>query len=275
MFRKSLFAFALVALSAATASAQTVDEIVAKHLEARGGAAKLKAVNSIRITGKRELQPGLEVPMVVEMKRPNLQHVEFTLQGMTAVLAYDGKTGWQIMPFQGKKDPETMGEDETKDFAEDDIDGVFVDYKSKGNTVELIGKEKLEGTDAYKLKVTKKSGTVETIYIDADSFLEIKGSTKRTVRGAEQQIDQTVGDYKEVGGIMFPHSFEFSAAGQPKLKMTIEKIELNPALDDARFKMPAVKKAEGNAPAAKPESKESETKPADKKPEPNKKPPVG
>jgi outer membrane lipoprotein-sorting protein len=274
MLRKSIVALAAVAALAVAARAQTVDEIVAKHVEARGGMAKIKAVKTMRSTGKRDLAPGLSAPIVVEQSRPNKMRADFTVQGLTGTLAYDGASGWQIMPFQGNKDPEPMAEEMVKEFAEDsDIDGPLVDWKEKGHKIELVGKEQVEGTDAYKLKLTRKGGTVSHVWIDADSFLEIKGETKRMVRGTEQETVYVVGDYKEVAGMMMPHSVQFSEKGGPVMSMTFDKIEVNPAVEDARFKMPAApKKADANAPAAKPENKEAETKPAEKKPAPVKPP---
>ena len=280
MLRKSLVALAAIALLSAAASAQTAEEIIDKHIQARGGMEKLKAIRTVRSTGKREIQPGFSVPIVLEQMRQNKMRADFTVQGMTGSLAYDGARGWQLMPFQGKTDPEPMPEDMVKDFAEDsDIDGPFVDWKQKGHKVELVGKEQVEGTDAYHLKLTRKEGTVSDVWFDADSFLEIKSSTRRTVRGTQQELEAVIGDYKDAGGgVIMPYSVQFGEKGQPKLSMTFDKIEINPAIEAARFNMPAVaKKPDGNAPAAKPENKEAETKPADKKPDPTKppaKPPV-
>jgi outer membrane lipoprotein-sorting protein len=278
MFRKSLFAATLLALAAVSASAQTADEIIAKHVTAMGGMEKLRAVKTMRLTGKMTVGPGLEAPAVIEFKRPKSVRLEITLQGMTAVQAFDGANAWQIMPFQGNKNPEAMGEDDRKDIEEesDFVEGALVNYKEKGHKVELVGKDKVEGSDAYKLKVSLKNGDVQTIYLDADTFLEVKTEGKRMVRGTEIETEAFTGDYKEVEGLMLPFSQEVGQKGSPqRQRITIEKIEINPPVEDARFKMPEVKKAEGNAPAAKPEGKESETKPADKKAEPNKKPPVG
>lgn len=279
MFRKSFVAVAAVMLMSAAASAQTAEEIVDKHIQARGGAEKLKSVKTLRMTGKREIQPGFAIPVVLEQMRPNKMRVDLTVQGMTGVLAYDGASGWQLMPFQGKTDPEPMPEDMIKEFAEDsDIDGPFFDWKAKGHKIELVGKEQVEGTDAYRVKLTKKGGDVVDTWFDAETYLDIKSVSRRTVRGTVQEIEAVTGDYKEVGGMMMPHSFQFGEKGQPKLSMTIDKIEVNPAVEEARFRMPAVtKKAEGNVPAARPENKETETKPADRKPDPTKppaKPPV-
>jgi len=241
MFRKLCFGMLAVAVLAPAVWAQTVDEIIAKNVQARGGSDKLKSVQSIKSTATMTMGPGMEAPGVLIQKRGNLARLEFTVQGLTAVQAYDGKNAWQIMPFTGKKDPELMPADEAKEIEETaDVDGPLVDYKSKGHQVELLGKEKVEGTDAYKLKVSLKNGDVLTVYIDADSFLTIKEETKRTVRGTEQVVEQSIGDYKDVNGLIIPFAMESGVKGsQEREKLTISKIELNVPADDSIFKMPA------------------------------------
>jgi hypothetical protein len=151
-----------------------------------------------------------------------------------------------LMPFSGRKDPEPMPTEALKQAEEQaDFDGPLVDYQAKGHKVELVGKEKVEGSDAYKLKVTLKNGDIRYIYVDADQYLEIKVEGKTMIRGTEIDSSTSIGDYKEVGGLMLPHAMESTQAGSPQSqKMTIEKIELNVPIDDARFKMPEVKKEE-------------------------------
>lgn len=229
----------------------SVDDLIAKNLAARGGADKIKAVKSAKLTGKMMMGPGMEAPFVWEWKRPNSFRTEFVFQGMTGIQAYDGTTGWSVMPFLGKKDPEKMSEEEMKDIDEQaDFDGPFVDSKEKGVTVEYLGKEPIEGTDAYKLKVTRKNGDVTNVYLDAESYLEIKSTGKRTRRGQEFEFEASQGDYKKVGDVLFAHSMEFKPKGAPAGQtMTIEKIELNTEESADRFKMPEVKKEE---PPAKP-----------------------
>jgi len=241
MLRKVFLLTSLAFLLTPALSAQTVDEIIAKNIQARGGMDKIKAVQTIRSTGVMSMGGGMEAPGSMVQKRPDMARLEFTVQGLTAVQAYDGKDAWQIMPFMGKKDPELMSADDKKDIEENaDIDGPLVDYKSKGNKVELLGKEKVEGTDVYKLKATLKNGDVVTIYLDGDSFLEIKEETKRMVRGSEQEVESSLGDYKEVNGLMFPFAMENGIKGsQEKEKLTISKIEINVPVDNAIFKMPA------------------------------------
>jgi outer membrane lipoprotein-sorting protein len=237
----SLVAVVLMCLPAA---AQTVDEVIAKNVEAHGGLAKLRAIQSIRMTGRMVVGPGMEAPLVMEVKRPKSVRTEFTFQGMTGVSAYDGKTGWQIMPFGGKTDPEPIPAEQLKDVEEQaDFEGALVDYKAKGHQVELLGKESVEGAECYKLKLTRKGGDIVYIYIDTDSNLEIKAEGKRTIRGTEVEYESSLGDYKEVGGVMFAHVIESGAKGSPqRQKLIIEKVEINPTIDDARFKMPEVPK---------------------------------
>ena len=189
------------------------------------------------------LGPGIEAPFVMEQKRPNKVRMDITIQGMTIVQAYDGKVGWQLNPLQGRTEPEPLSEDGLKQIEEQaDMDGPLVDYKAKGHTVELLGKEKVEGSDAYKVKVTLKNGDIRYFFIDADSFLEVRTEGKTKVRGTEVEGESTIGDYKEVGGLMLPFSLESGQKGAPqKMKMTFDKIELNVPIDDARFKMPAAK----------------------------------
>jgi hypothetical protein len=254
MFKRILLFAAAAAVFSLPATAQTVDEIIAKHYAARGGVEKIKAVKTIRVT-LRISGGGAEIPAIFENKRPESVRIEFTVQGLTGIQAYDGSAGWQVMPFQGKKDAEPMSGDDLKNIQEQaDFDGPLMDYKAKGNTVELLGKEKVEGSDCYKLKVVLKNGNVHTLFIDSESFLEVKDIGKITQNGTEVEVEGTLGDYKEVDGIIFPFLLEQAPKGSTqKQRLIFEKIDLNPAIDDARFKMPA-------APAAE--------KPAEAKPKP-------
>jgi outer membrane lipoprotein-sorting protein len=261
MIRKT-FAWLLVAgLAGAAVQAQTADEIINKNLEARGGKDKIKAVQTARMTGKLVMGGGMEAPITMELARPHKMRMEFTLQGMTGVQAYDGKSGWSVMPFMGKTEPEKMSDDDIKQ-AEDmaDMDGLLVDYKEKGHQVEYVGKEDVEGTPAYKLKVTKKNGDVVNVYIDSESYMEIKDAGKVKVRGQEIEGQTTFGDFKKVEGIVYPFSIEQkSSAGPGGMTISISKIEVNPKVDDSRFAMPAAK------PADKP-MEEKKDKPAPPKP---------
>lgn len=254
MLRKSLAWLIVGTLAAAAASAQTADEVIEKYIQAMGGREKIKAVQSVRLTGKMD-NGGMQAPFTMEIKRPRKVRVEFTIQGMTGTQAYDGTTGWLVMPFMGKKDPEVMSADDLKDIDDQaDIDGPLVDYKAKGHQVELIGKENVEGTPAWKLKLTRKSGDVSYVYLDADAYLEIKEEGKHTIRGQEMEYENTKGDYKTVEGLVFPFSLQSKAKGAPAgSTITLQKVEINPGLDDTRFVMPKVEKVEKKEGAKKPQ----------------------
>jgi hypothetical protein len=225
----------------ALAADPTADEIIASYVAKIGGADKMAAVKTLKKTGKFTGGGGFEAKLVEENKRENMIRQEFTLQGMTAITAYDGKEGWKIEPFQGKKDVEPLGEDELKQVVEDsDFDGPLVRYKEKGNKVELVGKEPVEGTDAWKLKVTLANGDAQYYYMDTDYFVPIKVEFKRVVRGAERETETSIGDYKEVAGVYIPHSFEFGQKGSSnRSKVVFDRIEANVPLDDSLFHKPA------------------------------------
>jgi len=238
MPRKAL-AGLLLAVLAAPAAAQTVDEVIAKSLEARGGLDKLKAIQSIRMAARMSMGP-MELPMVIEMKRPGSFRADITVQGKVAVQAYDGATAWGISPM-GTGQPEPLPAEAAREMAEQaDMDGPLLDYKAKGHLVELVGKEKVEGRDAYKIKITKKGGDVEYHFLDAGSYLPVRVEARRTIRGTEIEGESTLGDYREAGGFLWPYSIQNGAKGRPeKQGLVVEKIEINPVIDDARFKMPS------------------------------------
>jgi hypothetical protein len=183
--------------------------------------------------------PGMEAPITMERKRPGMRRMEFTIQGMTGIQAFDGAKTWSVMPFMGKKDPEVGTAEYNKNALDDaDFDGALVDYKTKGHTIELMGKEPVEGADAYKLKVTKKNGNIEYDYLDAETYLLVKTEGKIKRRGTEMDGETTYSDYKDVDGLMQAFSMEVGTK-EMKQKLAFTKIELNVPLDDARFAVPA------------------------------------
>jgi hypothetical protein len=244
MLGRTLTALALSAapiLAQQPAAPPSADEIVAKYVEKVGGIAKIDAVQTLKRSGKFRGGGGFEAKYVQENKRPDLVREELTYQGLTGVNAFDGKTGWKIDPFQGKKDPEPLGEDELKDIVEDSVfDGQLVNYKAKGNTIEFAGIEPVEGSDTWRLKVTLKNGDSTYYYIDTEDFVPIKIEYKRMIRGAEQVIDVYPGDYKAVDGWYIPHSYEQGRPGSSqRSSFVFQKIEANVPMDDSLFAKPA------------------------------------
>ncbi len=238
-----LFATALMASVefAQEQKAPTIDELVAKNIEAKGGGDALRALKSVRLTGKVLVSQGqIEFRYVQTKKRPGEIRSEATLQGMTAIQAYDGKEGWRVSPFQGRKDPEKMSTDDAKSLIEDaEIEGPLFDWKAKGSTVDYLGTEDVEGTLAYKLKIVRKNGDVNFVYLDPDHFLEIRILTQRIEHGAQVEVETDLSDYEKVGGVFIPFSEEAGSKGSSdKQKTIIEKGEANVAVDDALFHFP-------------------------------------
>ena len=234
-------ALAVTAVCAQDKPQLTVDELVAKNVGAKGGADALRALQSIRLNGKMLVNEGqIQLAYAETKKRPDEVRTEATLQGMTAVEAYDGKEGWRISPFQGRKDPEKMSADDVKPLMEDaEIDGPLVNWKEKGSTLEYIGREDVDGTSAYKIKVVRKNGDVNFVYLDPDHFLEIRILSQRVRHGAQEETETDVGDYEKIGGVFIPFSIEAGRKGDPdKQKVVIEKAEANVPVDDSIFHFP-------------------------------------
>jgi hypothetical protein len=229
----------LAALLAACSSPSPVDEVVASNLAARGGKARIQALRSIRETGTATASDGRVARVVREIKRPGLFRLQFSYQGTTSVFAYDGKAGWQVAPLQGQFEPQAMPPDAEPGVDQRDIEGPLVDWREKGNIVELVGREKLPGGEAFKLKVTLKGGTVRYDYVDVASRQIVRSDFTRTIRGRAVQLENTFSDFRDVGGLVFPHLIETHVKDRPQvIRIAVEKIELNPELDDARFRFP-------------------------------------
>jgi len=248
--RTKTLVFILASLLVATiVPAQTLEEVLDGYYEARGGKDALLAVGSARMQGTMAMGDMLQSDFTLEWKRPGMFRLEFTVQGQTGVQAYDGETAWMHMPFMGRSDPEVMPEEQAKEVREyaDVIDGPYMNAKDKGRTLELIGKEEVEGTEAYKIKVTQEDGDVEFHFLDAEYFLPIKEQAKQKRGETEIELEATLGDYKEVDNLVFAHYMQFKAKGAPAAQtITINSIALNVDIDSSRFAMPEVEKtAEG------------------------------
>jgi hypothetical protein len=222
----------------------TADELVAKNIEAKGGASALHDLQSLRLSGKMLVQQGqIQLAYLETKKRPDEVRTEASLQGMTQIEAYNGKEGWKVSPFFGRKDPERMSADDAKALIEDaEIDGPLVDWKAKGSTVEYLGTEDVDGTLAHKLKVARKNGDVSFVYLDPDHFLEIRVVTQRLRHGAQEEVETDLGDYEKAAGVFVPTSIESGRKGAPdKQRIIIDKVEANMPVDDAVFHFPASK----------------------------------
>jgi len=223
------------------APSPTAEEIVGRYVAARGGIQKLRALRTLRQEGRVNAGAGREGLVTREIKRPGKIRFEFTVQGVTSVFASDGQRGWKVSPLEGEMGPQTLPDEVLTDAREQaDIDGPLVDWKSKGSQVELVGREAVDGHDAFKLKLTLKSGGVLTAYVDVKSASLVRTEATRQIRGKQVRIETTFGDYRRTEGILFPHLVEVRAAGRPQLlRVVVDKVEVNPPLSDARFAPPA------------------------------------
>jgi hypothetical protein len=242
--RYAVIVLAAMSCLSVVAFGQTADELVQKNIQAKGGIEKIKAIQSVRVKARMIGGGGFTAAVGQENQRPNLLRETFSLQGMTAITAYDGTTGWQIQPFGGHKDPQLMGEDDVHDLEFDmDFDGPLVDYKEKGNTVEFMGHDTVDGDDALRLKVTLKNGDIVYYFLDPDTFLEIRREVQEFIRGSVRESVTEYGSYKPVAGVMFPFSISQGSKANPaEQTTTIEKIEANVPIDKADFAVPAALK---------------------------------
>ncbi len=242
---KSIFIALFLSACTLAGYGQTMDEIITKHIQATGGPDNLNKLKSYRATGKMSLGQGMEAPFMVECIQGKAARFEMTFQGMTMVQCVEGESGWGIMPFQGKKDAEPFTPEQVKSMEDQmDIQGLLFEYKNKGHQVEYIGKEDFEGTEVHKLKITKKNGDIVYKFIDAESYLEIKTSTTIKTSDGETKNDMLASNYQMVEGLNLPFSLisRNTIAGQTfDQSMTVDKFDINPVLDEARFKMPVKK----------------------------------
>jgi hypothetical protein len=227
-------------VATATATTPTVDEIVAANVAARGGADRLHALQSMRAKGLAMMAGGKVAPVVREIARPGRIRLEITYQGLSSVYAHDGKVGWQVAPLQGHFEPERLPEEVSAPSVDQlDIEGPLVDWKAKGHTVTLVGRTKVGDRDAYDLELRLASGAIRHDFIDAQTFLTLRTDVERVVGGRKVPLETTFGDYRSVDGIVYPFLIETRRRGRPQsLKFVVKTIELNPAIDEARFQLP-------------------------------------
>jgi hypothetical protein len=273
----------LAADSKAAATNLTAAQIVEKHVAARGGQQAWRAVQTLSVTGKMEAGSGdsaarsarlarqgtgasakrahaeaaagadkvaadeqVQLPFTLEMKRPGKSRLEIEFAGNTAVQVYDGVNGWKLRPYLNRSDVEPFTATEAKSEAgKGELDGPLVDYVTKGTKVTLEGSEPVDGHDAYKLMLKMKNGDVQHIWIDAQSFLDVK------VEGIPRQFDGKLRkvwiyqrDFRSIQGLMVPYLYDTAIEGSAQThKMIIHTVSVNRALDDSRFAKPQARVA--------------------------------
>lgn len=234
----------------ACAQELTAQALLDKNLEARGGGTALAAIKSVRFDGKLIFPGDFELGYDEVRARggpAGIQaRVNASIQGLQSVQAYDGREAWRINPFAGRKDPEKMSADETRSIADSSLmEGVLQSARTDGSTVTYLGREDFDGTLGYKLKVRQKDGDEFTYLLDPDTFLEIKVTETRRIRGAPQTSETELGDYEKVAGVYFPMSIESWQQGRPnnRQRLIIETAQANPPVSQALFAEPGTAQA--------------------------------
>lgn len=241
----ALLSLGCLVAASSWANEATLDDVIDGYIQTAGGQVAMDEIKTARAEGTMMLPGGLEAPFTILFQPPEKRmRLDFEIQGMTAVNAYDGESGWAIQPFLGKTTAEPMAEDQLKQ-AQDQADffGPLVNYADKGHSPELVGTTDIEGTEAYHIKLTKANGDVENWYLDTEYNLPFRVDAKANIQGQEFETTTVLGDYKEVGDLVMAHSItvSFGAAGQQDV--VIEKMELNVDIDESRFSMPAAEPA--------------------------------
>lgn len=256
---KKLLSVSMMCLLFLGLQAQTVDEILDQYFENIGGVEAWQKLNSMKIIGTTSMQ-GMEFPITVYSKRPNLEMVEVSVQGMQIVQAFDGKTAWSINPMMGSSDPTKAAEEEATEAAKRQFEDNFINYKEKGHTVELLGTKEIEGTETFEIKLTKNTGDEEIHYFDSENYVPIM---MRSFAAAGPMKGQTVetylSDYEEHEGLMVPMSMEQKVGGQTLMQGTWTEVEFDAEMGDDIFAFPSgeqdsdneLKMMEGSEKAAK------------------------
>lgn len=271
-----------IGCAAVPAGAQDAQSLINKNLQARGGPAAIAAIRNVTFEG-RTIYPGdFELAYKeIHARLPGTvaDRVDFTLQGLDIIQAYDGHDGWKVNPLEGRKDPEKMPADEARSLADAAlIEGPLLASRSDGSKVAYLGREDFDGTLAYKLKVTQKDGDEFVYWLDPDTFLEIKVQETRRIRGAEQTNETELGDYEKVAGVYFPMSVETWPQGQEsnRSRTIIASATANNQVPASYFSEPAGPKTPAKAMAGpppdqgKPKGKPAGTKPSEQTTPPSK-----
>jgi len=237
--RNLILAAALTAITSAPVTAQSVEDVLARYDAAVGGVDAWTGLSTMKAKGTINVMGGMMAgPFTIVQKRPAMARVDITVQGMTIVQAFDGETAWQVVPFTGSTAPQVADAETASQIIEQaDLDGPLIGWKEAGHQVELAGMETIDGVEATKLKLTLNTGEVTYYYLDAD-FLPIKIVAVRGVQGVESELTTTLGDYKEVGGLMFPFKIEVDTPLGVQA-LNFDTIEVNVDVDDAVFSMPS------------------------------------
>ena len=236
MKKTCLLLFILSFLAGTSSMAQDLDQVLRKHFKAIGQK-KLSAASSVSTKGKM-LMMGMESPFEAYNKRPDKFRVNMNFQGAEIIQAYNGETGWLINPMSGHTEAAELTGTQVEGLKENaDMDGALWNYSEKGHTAELVGKEEMDGTGVFVIKLTKANGNLDHYYIDAGSYLILKIKSKNTDQVPEMEAETRFGDYRTIDGITMPFVTTELVSGQ-EVTIKFEEVRFNEDLDDSIFEMP-------------------------------------
>lgn len=233
----------IVLATSALSFAQTADEIVAKHIEAMGGADKWKALKSMEMKNKFSVQ-GLDIDSKTVIVNGKSLRTDISVMGQEIISAIDGQTGWAQQPAMmgGTGEPEDMPGALIKESRKQvNLGGSLMNYKENGSTVELVGKEKLDGVDVYHLKLTEKNGDITNLFLSASNYYTLKSAGKRNIQGKDIDAEVNFSNFKQVEGLTFPFTMETASPMGGMMTIETETIKLNPTIDETIFKKPVKK----------------------------------
>lgn len=241
MTRRSHLGFSLLigllglAVASSAVSAQTVDEIVARNIEARGGAARIKAIQSIKEVSHLKIR-AMSATITLYAKRPSLSRQEVTIAGATEITAFDGTTAWGINPMSGQTTPQVLtGAASEQVRTQADFDPPLLDYKSRGTTIAYLGTAPDNlGHPLIHLRLMDRRGQVLHVYLDSATALE----TKVVADGPNGPVETALGDYRDVGGLKMPFSIRTTAGGVVTNDMTVDSIQFDLPMPASLFALP-------------------------------------
>jgi len=237
MKKITLSIIAVLFLSTANISAQSLNEILDNYFEVLGQETMLAAKSS-QSTGKM-IQMGLEIPFKQYAQAPNNFRVEATFQEMTLIQTYNGKEGWSINPFMGSTEPVPMNEDELKNTEiQADYEGQLWNWKDKGYTVTLEENEEVEGVDCFVVKAVSKDGDINSYFIDSENYVLIKMNSKLKMQGQEVESDTFMSNYKEGDGFIYAGKMETRMNGQVTATIVLDEVTLGEEFDSSMFDKP-------------------------------------
>ncbi len=236
--KKSFLLFAMFLSASVFVQAQTLDKVLNEYFKATG-MDKFAKVKTVEMKAKLS-QMGMELPMTIKVKRPDKFRMEMEIQGQKAVTAYDGKNGWTIAPWVSPEPQDLAGEQLERAKEQADLEGDLWEYAKKGHKATYMGKEDLDGTEVYKIKLEKKNGDVQYYYIDTDSDMLLKTTTTTSQNGQEMEVESIMSNYKDFDGVILPTSIENKVKGTDQSgTVEIEDIKFDVDMPDSIFAKPA------------------------------------